>query len=159
MQCKNKEKNMRILWKKIMQRYKDMGNLLLVVTCILFGTVGYYCPTVIKHVMAGGDELILGGIYTCNLLTLIILSVNLIRIDCRNLLSKRTAGLLESMGFSTLFFMIIRDQLVRNTDQISFEALNSMDWTTFMFMGMILIFVGKIVRQAVKIKEENDLTI
>ena len=34
-----------------------------------------------------------------------------------------------------------------------------MDWTTFMFMGMILIFVGKIVRQAVKVKEKNDLTI
>lgn len=150
---------MKILWKKIMQRYKDMGNLLLVVICILLGTVGYYCPIVIKHVMAGGDELILGGIYTCNLLTLIILSVNTIRIDCRNLLSKRTASLLENMGFSTLLFMIIRHQLARNTNQLAFLALNSMDWTTFMFMGMILLFVGKIVRRAVKVKEENDLTI
>ncbi len=151
--------NMRNLWKKIMQRYKDMGNLLIVVLCILLGTVVYYCPTIIKHVIAGGDELILGGIYTCNLLTLIILSVNTVRIDCRNLLSIRTANLLENMGFSTLFFMVIRNQLTRNTNQLAFEPLYSMDWTTFIFMGLILIFVGKIVRQAIKIKEENDLTI
>lgn len=63
------------------------------------------------------------------------------------------------MGFSTLFFMVIRNQLTRNTNQLAFEALYSMDWTTFIFMGLILIFVGKIVRQAIKIKEENDLTI
>ena len=37
--------NMRILWKKIMQRYKDMGNLLIVVLCILLGTVVYYYPS------------------------------------------------------------------------------------------------------------------
>ena len=85
--------------------------------------------------------------------------MNTVRIDCRNLLSIRTANLLENMGFSTLFFMVIRNQLTRNTNQLAFEALYSMDWTTFIFMGLILIFVGKIVRQAIKIKEENDLTI
>lgn len=150
---------MNILWRKMMQRYKDMGNLLLVVLGILIGTVGFYCPTIIKHVMAGGDEVMLGGIYACNLLVLLILCVNIMRIDCRNLLSGKTAGILECMGYSTILLMLIRDHIARRANQLTYETLYSMDWTTLMFLGMILLFVGRIVRRAIKIKEENDLTI
>ena len=156
---KIRKMNMNILWKKMMQRYKNMGNLLVAVLCIMLGIVLHYSPSIVKHVMAGGDELLLGGVYACNLLTLIILCINIIRIDCRNLLSEKTAGLLEWMGISTILLMLIRDQFARRATHLAYETLYSMDWTTLMFMGMILLFVGKIVRRAIKIKEENDLTI
>ena len=75
------------------------------------------------------------------------------------MLSEKTAGLLEWMGISTILLMLIRDQFARRANHLAYETLYSMDWTTLMFMGMILLFVGKIVRRAIKIKEENDLTI
>ena len=83
---KIRKMNMNILWKKMMRRYKNMGNLLVAVLCIMLGIVLHYSPSIVKHVMAGGDELLLGGVYACNLLTLIILcikkSVRLLRRIC-----------------------------------------------------------------------------
>lgn len=150
---------MNCLWEKIKQSYNDMGNLLPFVLIIMMMSVVYYGPNIIRHVAEGGKELLIGGIYSCNLLVLLILCINITRMDCRNLLSRKTAGLLECMGACTLLLMLVRDQLARRAGQLVYETMYSMDWTTLMFMGMILIFAGKIVRRAVKIKEENDLTI
>lgn len=136
-----------------------MGYLLYVVWVIMIFVAIYYCPIVIRHIMAGGDELMLGLVYSCNLLTLFILFVNVIRIDCRNLLSEKTASLLENMGSFIVFLMIVRHLITSETGELGDDLIYSMDWITIFCMGLILQFVGKIVRRAIKIKEENDLKI
>lgn len=150
---------MMTMWKMLKQRYKDMGYLLYVVWVIMIFVAIYYCPIVIRHIMAGGDELMLGLVYSCNLLTLFILFVNVIRIDCRNLLSEKTASLLENMGSFIVFLMIVRHLITSETGELGDDLIYSMDWITIFCMGVILQFVGKIVRRAIKIKEENDLKI
>lgn len=150
---------MMTMWKMLKQRYKDMGYLLYVVWVIMLLVAIYYCPIVIRHIMAGGDELMLGLVYSCNLLTLFILFVNVIRIDCRNLLSEKTASLLENMGSFIVFLMIVRHLITSETGELGDDLIYSMDWITIFCMGVILQFVGKIVRRAIKIKEENDLKI
>ncbi|MDY3267730.1 MAG: hypothetical protein SOX26_09550 [Phocaeicola sp.] len=150
---------MKTMWKMLKQRYKDMGYLLYVVWVIMIFVAIYYCPIVIRHIMAGGDELMLGLVYSCNLLTLFILFVNVIRIDCRNLLSEKTASLLENMGSFIVFLMIVRHLITSETGELGDDLIYSMDWITIFCMGLILQFVGKIVRRAIKIKEENDLKI
>lgn len=150
---------MKTILKMLKQRYKDMGYLLYVVWVIMLLVAIYYCPIVIRHIMAGGDELMLGLVYSCNLLTLFILFVNVIRIDCRNLLSEKTASLLENMGSFIVFLMIVRHLITSETGELGDDLIYSMDWITIFCMGLILQFVGKIVRRAIKIKEENDLKI
>lgn len=150
---------MKTMWKMLKQRYKDMGYLLYVVWVIMLLVAIYYCSIVIRHIMAGGDELMLGLVYSCNLLTLFILFVNVIRIDCRNLLSEKTASLLENMGSFIVFLMIVRHLITSETGELGDDLIYSMDWITIFCMGVILQFVGKIVRRAIKIKEENDLKI
>lgn len=150
---------MKTIWKMLKQRYKDMGYLLYVVWVIMIFVAIYYCPIVIRHIMAGGDELMLGLVYSCNLLTLFILFVNVIRIDCRNLLSEKTASLLENMGSFIVFLMIVRHLITSETGELGDDLIYSMDRITIFCMGLILQFVGKIVRRAIKIKEENDLKI
>lgn len=150
---------MKTMWKMLKQRYKDMGYLLYVVWVIMLLVAIYYCSIVIGHIMAGGDELMLGLVYSCNLLTLFILFVNVIRIDCRNLLSEKTASLLENMGSFIVFLMIVRHLITSETGELGDDLIYSMDWITIFCMGLILQFVGKIVRRAIKIKEENDLKI
>lgn len=145
---------MKTIWKMLKQRYKDMGYLLYVVWVIMIFVAIYYCPIVIRHIMAGGDELMLGLVYSCNLLTLFILFVNVIRIDCRNLLSEKTASLLENMGSFIVFLMIVRHLITSETGELGDDLIYSMDWITIFCMGVILQFVGKIVRRAIKIKEE-----
>lgn len=156
---KRKYMIMSVLWNNYKQRYKDMGNLPLVLVVVIICIVVYSFPMIITHMIAGGNKLFLGGVYLCDLLALIVLCVNIIRIDCRNLLSRKTARLLEYTGYSTLLLMIVRDQLARKVSGLVNETLYSMDWATIMVFGMILVFVGRIVRRAIKIKEENDLTI
>lgn len=143
---------MKTIWKMLKQRYKDMGYLLYVVWVIMLLVAIYYCPIVIRHIMAGGDELMLGLVYSCNLLTLFILFVNVIRIDCRNLLSEKTASLLENMGSFIVFLMIVRHLITSETGELGDDLIYSMDWITIFCMGLILQFVGKIVRRAIKIK-------
>ncbi len=81
------------IFKVLYQRYKDMGNLLWVVCILLLSIIVYYTLPVIDLIQAGGDERLLGWAYVCNLLGLVILCVNILRLDCRNLLSHKTANL------------------------------------------------------------------
>lgn len=101
------------IFKVLYQRYKDMGNLLWVVCILLLSIIVYYTLPVIDLIQAGGDERMLGWAYVCNLLALVILCVNILRLD----------------------------------------------WSAILLFGFLLQFVGKIVRRAVKLKEEQDLTI
>jgi uncharacterized membrane protein YozB (DUF420 family) len=147
------------IFKKLYQRYKDMGTLLWVVCVFLVAIIVYYTLPVIDMIQAGGDERLLGWAYVCNLLALVVLCVNILRLDCRNLLSHKTANLLETSGYFIILLMLIRNRIVRESDSLSDSWDYSLDWMTIMLFGFLLQFVGKIVRRAVKLKEEQDLTI
>ena len=74
-------------------------------------------------------------------------------------MSEKTASLLENMGSFIVFLMIVRHLITSETGELGDDLIYSMDWITIFCMGVILQFVGKIVRRAIKIKEENDLKI
>lgn len=141
------------------QRYKDMGSLPWIVCIVLISVLAYYTVPVVNLIQAGGDDRLLGCAYVCNLLALVVLCVNILRLDCRNLLSHKTASLLETSGYFIILLMLIRNLVVRESDALSDSWNYSLDWMTILLFGFLLQFVGKIVRRAVKLKEEQDLTI
>lgn len=104
---------MKTLWKILKQRYADMGNLLFAILIVMASVVAYISPTVIRLVLAGGPERMLGGVYACNLFVILVVCVNMLRMDCRKLISNKTAGLLESIGSFMIFFMLIRTYFPR----------------------------------------------
>ena len=118
-----------------------------------------YRIAVSDSLLYGGDERLLGWAYVCNLLSLVVLCVNILRLDCRNLLSHKTANLLETSGYFIILLMLIRNGIVRESDSLNDSWNYSLDWVTILLFGFLLQFVGKIVRRAVKLKEEQDLTI
>lgn len=150
---------MKTLWKILKQRYADMGNLLFAILIVMASVVAYISPTVIRLVLAGGPERMLGGVYACNLFVILVVCVNMLRMDCRKLISNKTAGLLENIGSFMIFFMLIRTYFSKRAGDLGNEYLYSLDGYTIMLFGFMMAFFGKIVRHAVKIKEDNNLTI
>ena len=140
------------------QRYKGMGTLFWVVCIILFAIV-LLLSDIIDLVQAEGDGRLQGWAYVCNLLALVVLCVNILRLDCRNLLSHKTANSLDFSGYFIILMMLIRNWIVGGSDALSDSWNYSLDWITILLFGFLLQFVGKIVRRAVKLKEEQDLTI
>lgn len=140
------------------QRYKGMGTLFWVVCIILFSIV-CFISVIIDLIQAGGDERLQGWAYVCNLLALVVLCVNILRLDCRNLLSHKTANSLDFSGYFIILMMLIRNWIVGRSDALSDSWNYSLDGMTILLFGFLLQFVGKIVRRAVKLKEEQDLTI
>ena len=140
------------------QRYKGMGTLFWVVCIILFSIV-CFISVIIDLIQAGGDERLQGWAYVCNLLALVVLCVNILRLDCRNLLSHKTADSLDFSGYFIILMMLIRNWIVSGSDALSDSWNYSLDGMTILLFGFLLQFVGKIVRRAVKLKEEQDLTI
>lgn len=150
--------NMKI-FKMLKHRYADMGSLFWVVWIVLLGVIAFHIFSVIDLMRTGSNERMLGWIYICNMLALLVLCVNILRMDCRNLLSHKTAGLLETSGYFIILIMLIRNVIAREAGEVGEYADYSLDWTTLMLFGFLLQFVGKIVHRAVKLKEEQDLTI
>lgn len=140
------------------QRYKGMGTLFWVVCIVLFAIV-LLLSEIIDLIQAEGEERLQGWAYVCNLLALVVLCVNILRLDCRNLLSHKTADSLDFSGYFTILMMLIRNWIVDGSDALSDSWNYSLDWITILLFGFLLQFVGKIVRRAVKLKEEQDLTI
>ncbi|WP_307758957.1 DUF2975 domain-containing protein [uncultured Mediterranea sp.] len=140
------------------QRYKGMGTLFWVVCIILFSIV-CFISVIIDLIQAGGDERLQGWAYVCNLLALVALCVSILRLDCRNLLSHKTADSLDFSGYFIILMMLIRNWIVGRSDALSDSWNYSLDGMTILLFGFLLQFVGKIVRRAVKLKEEQDLTI
>lgn len=140
------------------QRYKGMGTLFWVVCIILFSIV-CFISVIIDLIQAGGDERLQGWAYVCNLLALVALCVSILRLDCRNLLSYKTANSLDFSGYFIILMMLIRNWIVGRSDALSDSWNYSLDGMTILLFGFLLQFVGKIVRRAVKLKEEQDLTI
>lgn len=140
------------------QRYKGMGTLFWVVCIILFSIV-CFISVIIDLIQAGGDERLQGWAYVCNLLALVALCVSILRLDCRNLLSHKTADSLDFSGYFIILMMLIRNWIVGRSDALSDSWNYSLDGMTILLFGFLLQFVGKIVRRAVKLKEEQDLII
>ena len=140
------------------QRYKGMGTLFWVVCIVLFAIV-LLLSDIIDLIQAEGDGRLQGWAYVCNLLALVVLCVNILRLDCRNLLSHKTANSLDFSGYFIILMMLIRNWIVGGSDALSDRWNYSLDWITILLFGFLLQFVGKIVRRAVKLKEEQDLTI
>lgn len=140
------------------QRYKSMGTLFWVVCVVLF-TIVLLLSDIIDLIQTEGDERLQGWAYICNLLALVVLCVNILRLDCRNLLSHKTADSLDFSGYFIILTMLIRNWIVDRSDALSDSWNYSLDWITILLFGFLLQFVGKIVRRAVKLKEEQDLTI
>lgn len=140
------------------QRYKGMGTLFWVVCIVLFAIV-LLLSEIIDLIQAEGEGRLQGWAYVCNLLALVVLCVNILRLDCRNLLSHKTAGSLDFSGYFIILMMLIRNWIVGRSDALSDSWNYSLDWITILLFGFLLQFVGKIVRRAVKLKEEQDLTI
>lgn len=145
--------------KMLYQRYKGMGSLPWIVGIVLISVIVYYAVPVVNLIQAGGDDRLLGWAYVCNLLALVVLCVNILRLDCRNLLSHKTANSLDFSGYFIILMMLIRNFIVCKSDALSDSWNYSLDWMTILLFGFLLQFVGKIVRHAVKLKEEQDLTI
>ena len=140
------------------QRYKGMGTLFWVVCIVLFAIV-LLLSDIIDLIQAEGDGRLQGWAYVCNLLALVVLCVNILRLDCRNLLSHKTANSLDFSGYFIILMMLIRNWIVGGSDALSDSWNYSLDGMTILLFGFLLQFVGKIVRRAVKLKEEQDLTI
>ena len=142
-------------WK---QRYRDMGTLFWVVVVILLlgVTTEAYCVADIFR-QAEPDKA-LAGIYGLNIVCLTFICVQVLRLDCRNLLTRRTVRIFMSSGFAVLLYMIVRGQL---DDYVTtFAVANGLrDSKLIYLLGFLLVFVGEVVRRAVRIKEEQDLTI
>ena len=144
----------------LQQRYGAMWSLLLFVLVMLgliviqvFGwSANWYSPDADKY---------LGWMYACNLGCLLVISVQLLRLDCRRLLSRRTAEILDTCGSAVILLMLIRNRLDDHVTSVDLHE-NSFYERDAMFiylLGFLLFFCASMVRRAVKIKEEQDLTI
>ena len=142
-------------WK---QRYRDMGTLFWVVLVILLlgVTTEVYC--VVDVFRQAEPDKALAVIYGLNALCLTFVCVQVLRLDCRNLLTRRTVRIFMSSGFAVLLYMIVRSRL---DDYIMTSTAGDglHDGTLIYLLGFLLVFVGEVVRRAVRIKEEQDLTI
>ncbi len=142
-------------WKR---RYRDMGTLFWVVVVILLlgVTTEAYCVADIFR-QAEPDKA-LAGIYGLNIVCLTFICVQVLRLDCRNLLTRRTVRIFMSSGLAVLLYMVARghlDDYITTTAAV--DGLH--DSTLIYLLGFLLVFVGEVVRRAVRIKEEQDLTI
>ena len=142
-------------WKR---RYRDMGTLFWVVVVILLlgVTTEVYCVADIFR-QAEPDKA-LAGIYGLNIVCLTFICMQVLRLDCRNLLTRRTVRIFVSSGLAVLLYMVVRGHL---DDYVTtLNAVDSLhDSTLIYLLGFLLMFVGEVVRRAVRIKEEQDLTI
>lgn len=143
-------------WK---QRYRDMGNLFWVVVVILLlgVTTEAYCVADILR-QAEPDKA-LAGIYGLNIVCLTFICVQVLRLDCRNLLTRRTARAFMSSGLAVVLYMVVRSHLDNYVIMPDGDVDPLHDSTLIYLLGFLLTFVGGIVSRAVKIKEEQDLTI
>lgn len=103
----------------------------------------------------------LSWMYVCNLACYLFVSVQLLRLDCRRLLSRRTAGILNACGSSIILLMVVRNHLARHVSSVDLDTtvFYSEDVFFIYLLGFVLIFCARIVQRAASVKEEQDLTI
>ena len=163
-------KPLKRIYHYLQQRYGAMWSLLLFAMVMLglivmqvFGwSANWHSPDADKY---------LGWMYACNLGCLLIISVQLLRLDCRRLLSRRTAEILNTCGAVIFILMFIRNRLDDHVTSVDLQAapfyaedsslapFYAEDSSFIYLLCLLLFFCASMVRRAVKIKEEQDLTI
>ena len=153
-------KRLKAIYNYLQRRYGAMWTLLLFALLSLGLILMQIFGLAANREAPDGDKYI-GWMYACNLVSLLVISTQLLRLDCRRLLSQRTANILDTCGSIVILLMLIRNHLANqvtsvNLDETPFYSEDGM----FMYLwGFILLFCAKLVSRAAKLKEEQDLTI
>ena len=153
-------KQLKRIYQYLQQRYGEMWSL----TIVCFTIVVIGIPNIMdltENLRSAEGDKYLTWIYICNLLCLTIISTQLLRLDCRQLLSRRTANILDTSGYLILLLMILRHRLEKHVTGLNLDDndLFQQDTAYIYLLGFLLIFISRLVLRAVKIKEEQDLTI
>ncbi|MBW9201876.1 hypothetical protein EVD33_02790 [Bacteroidales bacterium SW292] len=153
-------KQLKRIYQYLQQRYGEMWSL----TIVCFTIVVIGIPNIMdltENLRSAEGDKYLTWIYICNLLCLTIISTQLLRLDCRQLLSRRTANILDTSGYLILLLMILRHRLEKHVTGLNLDGndLFQQDTAYIYLLGFLLIFISRLVLRAVKIKEEQDLTI
>ena len=153
-------KQLKRIYQYLQQRYGEMWSL----TIVCFTIVVIGIPNIMdltENLRSAEGDKYLTWIYICNLLCLTIISTQLLRLDCRQLLSRRTANILDSSGYLILLLMILRHRLEKHVTGLNLDDNDLFQQDTYYIylLGFLLIFISRLVLRAVKIKEEQDLTI
>lgn len=153
-------KQLKRIYQYLQQRYGEMWSL----TIVCFTIVVIGIPNIMdltENLRSAEGDKYLTWIYICNLLCLTIISVQLLRLDCRQLLSRRTANILDTSGNLILLLMILRHRLEKHVTGLNLDDNDLFQQDTYYIylLGFLLIFISRLVLRAVKIKEEQDLTI
>lgn len=153
-------KQLKAIYKYLQQRYGAMWTLLFFALLSL-GSILMQLFGLSDNWNAPDGDKYISWMYACNLVSLLVISTQLLRLDCRRLLSQRTANILDTCGFIVILLMVIRSHLDNhvtcvNLDNTAFYAEDSM----FIYLlGFLLMFCAGMIRRAAKIKEDQDLTI
>lgn len=153
-------KQLKRIYQYLQQRYGEMWSL----TIVCFTIVVIGIPNIMdltENLRSAEGDKYLTWIYICNLLCLTIISTQLLRLDCRQLLSRRTANILDTSGNLILLLMILRHRLEKHVTGLNLDDNDLFQQDTYYIylLGFLLIFISRLVLRAVKIKEEQDLTI
>lgn len=153
-------KRLKDIYKYLQRRYGSLGNLVLFAIIALL-MVWFEALNLIVSLETGGGDKYLAWMYACNLACLLVVSIQLLRLDGRRLLGNRTANILDTCGVSVILLMIIRSRLAKHVTSVDLDnvAFYSEDVAFIYLLGFVLVACAGMIRRAVKIKEEQDLTI
>lgn len=153
-------KQLKRIYHYLQQRYGSMWTLFIVTVVTLTAGILEFLELLENFQLPDGDKYV-GWMHVCNALCLLVIDVQLLRLDCRRLLSRRTADILNTCGYSIILLMLIRNQLSRHVTSVDLNTtlFYSENVLFINLLGFVLIFCAEMVRRAVKIKEEQDLTI
>lgn len=153
-------KRLKAIYTYLQQRYGSLGNLV-VFAIIALIMVWFEALNLVVSLEAGGGDKYLAWMYACNLACLLVIAIQLLRLDGRRLLTYRTADILQTSGFLVILLMIIRGHLDDYVTSVDLENVEfySEDVLFIYLLGFVLVACAGMIRRAVKIKEEQDLTI
>ena len=153
-------KRLKAIYTYLQQRYGSLGNLVIFAIIALI-MVWFEALNLVVSLEAGGGDKYLAWMYACNLACLLVVCIQLLRLDGRRLLTYRTADILQTSGSLVILLMIIRNLLSKHVTSVVLDnvAFYSEDVVFIYLLGFVLVACAGMIRRAVKIKEEQDLTI
>ena len=108
-------KRLKAIYNYLQRRYGAMWTLLLFALLSLGLILMQIFGLAANWEAPDGDKYI-GWMYACNLVSLLVISTQLLRLDCRRLLSQRTANILDTCGSIVILLMIIRTHSIRKIE-------------------------------------------
>ena len=153
-------KRLKDIYKYLQGRYGAVWTLVLFAVLSLT-MIGMEVLNLRDNLESGSGDKYLAWVHACNLACLLVISTQLLRLDGRQLLSNRTASILDTCGSFVILLMIIRSHLAKHVTSINLdEAAFYPEDTMFIYLlGFMLMACARMIQRAVRIKEEQDLTI